>query len=77
MKSEEATYQYLEEAHGNGTFFFTDCCNNRMYNINNDPMTYHGKLCPKCFWSGKDVTLYLRGTEEAKRVMREREEVRA
>ena len=74
MKTEEATYQYLEEAHGNGTFFFTDCCNNRMYSINNDPITYHGKLCPKCFWEGKSVTLYLRGTEEAKRVMQEREE---
>lgn len=68
MTIEEATYQYLEEAHGNGMFFYTDCCGNRMYNINKDPMTYHGKLCPKCFWKGKSVTLYLRGTEEGIRV---------
>jgi hypothetical protein len=62
MKYEEATYQYLEEADGNGTFFFTDCCSNRMYSVNNNPMTYHRKLCPKCFWEGKSITLYLRGT---------------
>lgn len=58
------TYQATPEAHGNGTFFFTDC-GNRMYSVNNDPMAYHGKLCPKCFWEGKSVTLYIRGSEEA------------
>ena len=31
MEKKEATYQYLEEAHGNGMFFFTSCCGNRMY----------------------------------------------
>lgn len=64
----EATYQYIEEVHGNGMFFHTDCCGNTMFNINKDPMTYHGKLCPKCLWHGKQVTLYLRGTEDGVRV---------
>ena len=59
-----ATYQYAEEAHGNGTFFYTDC-GNRMYSVSNDPMKYHGKLCPKCYMNGKKVTLYMRGTTEA------------
>jgi len=69
MTHGEATYQYLEEAHGNGMFFFTDCCGNRMYSVENDPMKYHGKLCPKCFmYGGKNVTLYLRGTEDGIRV---------
>ncbi len=68
MEQEEATYQYIEEAHGNGMFFYTDCCGNKMYNINKDPMIYHGCLCPKCFWEGKSVTLYLRGTPEGVRV---------
>ena len=71
MTHEESTYQYLEEQHGHGTFFYTDCCHNRMYSINNDPMLYHGKLCPKCFWKGKYVTLYLRGTDEGIRVFKE------
>ena len=64
----EATYQYLEENNGKGMFFYTDCCHNRMYSVNDDPMTYHGKLCPKCFWNNKLVTLYLRGTEDGIRV---------
>ena len=49
MKGEEATYQYTNEVHGNGMFFYTDCCGNQMYTPFNDKMTYHGKLCPKCF----------------------------
>lgn len=68
-----ATYQITQEVHGEGTFFFTDCCGNRMYTPFNDKMAYHGRLCPKCFWKGKSVTLYLRGTEEANKVMKERE----
>ena len=62
----KATYQYLSEKNGRGTFFYTDCCHNRMYTVNNDPMFYHGKLCPKCFHNHKWITLYLRGTDEAK-----------
>ena len=77
MKEEEATYQYLEEVHGDGMFFYTDCCGNRMYNINKDPMTYHGKLCPKCFWKGKSVTLYLRGTPDGVRVFKEKYDMKA
>lgn len=61
-------YQYLEEAHGNGMFFYTSCCGNRMYSVENNPMKYHGCLCPKCFWHNKSVTLYLRGTPDGIRV---------
>lgn len=68
MERSEATYQYTEEKNGNGMFFYTDCCGNRMYSVNNDPMTYHECLCPKCFWNNKYVTLYLRGTPEGIRV---------
>lgn len=68
MEKTEATYQYLEEAHGNGMFFFTSCCGNRMYSVENNPMKYHGYLCPKCFLHNKHVTLYLRGTSDGIRV---------
>lgn len=57
------TYQVTEEKNGNGTFFFTDC-GNRMYSTKGE-MAYHGKLCPKCFLKGKQVTLYIRGSKEA------------
>ena len=73
IAKDEATYQSSEEVHGKGMFFFTDCCHNRMYSVNKDPMFYHGKLCPKCFWfKNKSVTLYLRGTEEGIRVFNEK-----
>lgn len=72
MEREEATYRYVEEAHGNGMFFYTDCCHNRMYSVQNNPMRYHGYLCPKCFWSGKNVVLYARGTEEGIRVFKDK-----
>ena len=68
MEKIEATYQYREEAHGNGMFFYTSCCGNRMYSVKNDPMAYHGCLCPKCFWNNKLVTLYLCGTPDGIRV---------
>ena len=77
MTREEATYQYVEEVHGDGMFFYTGCCGNRMYSVNNNPMTYHGKLCPKCFWKGKSVTLYLRGTEDGVRVFQTEHVARA
>ena len=68
MTLEESTYRYLPEKRGRGMFFYTDCCKNRMYSVNNDSLMYHGKLCPKCFWNNKYVTLYLRGTEDGVRV---------
>ena len=68
METAEATYEYLREVHGNGMFFFTNCCGNRMYNPDNNPMKYHGCLCPKCFLNNKLVTLYLRGTPDGIRV---------
>ena len=64
----ESTYRYLQEAHGHGIFVQTDCCNNRMYSVSNDPMCFNGRLCPKCFMKNKYVTLYLRGTDEGIRV---------
>ena len=39
-----------------------------MYSIDSDPMKYHGRLCPKCLWHNKSVTLYLRGTPDGIRV---------
>lgn len=77
MKRAEATYQYLKESHGNGMFFYTDCCKNRMYSVKNNPMTYHGCLCPKCFWKGKLTTLYLRGTEDGIRVFKNKHAIKA
>ena len=72
MENSEATYQYREEKYGRGMFFYTDCCGNRMYSVDNNPMKYHGCLCPKCFLDNKHVTLYLRGTPEGIRVFEER-----
>lgn len=69
MERKEATYQY-REAHGNGMFFYTDCCGNRIYSVDKNPMKYHGCLCPKCYWQGKSTTLYLRGTEDGIRVLK-------
>lgn len=68
---EYATYQITEAVNGAGTFFFTDCCRNRMYSING-PDAYHGKLCPACMVRGKMVILYKRGTPEANEVMKKR-----
>ena len=68
MEKAEATYQYCEEIHGRGMFFYTSCCGNRMYSVRNDPMAYHGCLCPRCFWNKKLVTLYLRDTPDGIRV---------
>lgn len=70
MEKAEATYQYVEEVHGMGMFFYASCCGNRMYSVDNDPMKYHGCLCPRCFWHNKSVTLYLRGTPDGIRVFK-------
>lgn len=61
---EIATYQATPEAHGRGTYFFTDC-GHKMYSIENNYNKYHGYLCPGCFSKGKQVTLYVRGSKEA------------
>lgn len=66
-RNEFETYQYAPEHHGRGMFYYTDC-GNRMYSIRDD-MAYHGRICPKC---GR--TLYIRGSEEAKKVMKEEKE---
>ena len=68
------TYQTTPEKNGKGTFFFTDC-GNRMYHISNDPMKYHGYLCPKCFMQGKQVTLYIRGSKEAEEYLNNERQV--
>ena len=64
----ESTYRYLQEARGHGLFVYTDCCNSSMYSASNDPMRFHGRLCPRCFMKNRYVTLYMRGTEEGVRV---------
>lgn len=50
MKNVEyATYTTrpaLNDPH-HGTFFYTSCCDNRMYSVR-DKMSYDGVLCPKC-----------------------------
>ena len=70
----ESTYRYLQEANGHGIFVQTDCCDSRMYCVSNDPMRYHGRLCPRCFMKNRYVTLYMRGTEEGIRVFNANEE---
>lgn len=62
---EYALYQVTPEKHNRGTYFYTSCCNNMMYNINNEPMLYHGKLCPKCLNKNRTVTLYYDKSEDA------------
>ncbi len=47
LESAVETYQASPEIHGDGTFYLTDC-GNKMYNIQNDDMLYHGKYCPRC-----------------------------
>lgn len=66
-----ATYQTTPEKHGEGTFFFTDC-GHSMYSIR-DNMTYHGCLCPDCFYKGIYTTLYIRGSEEANKYWNEKQ----
>ena len=70
MEEKEAVYDYIEEKHGNGMYFYTSCCGNIMYSVENNPMAYHGCVCPKCSWNtNKLVTLYLRGTPEGIKVL--------
>lgn len=74
-KMNYATYQYVPERHGKGTFYYPDCCGHEMYSVKG-PEAYHGCLCPKCFYKGKLTTLYMRGTDEANKVIEEREKER-
>lgn len=60
---EIATYQVIEEKHGNGTFFHTDC-GHEMYSVKSEN-AYHGCLCPGCLYNGKETVLYIRGSKEA------------
>lgn len=62
MTREEATYQYVEEKHGNGMFFFTSCCGNRMYSVK-DKYAYDGAYCPKCYMKNRVVVLHLADAE--------------
>lgn len=75
MEMDEATYITETGKPGRGIYFYTDCCHNQMFHIGNDPMIYHGCLCPKCYnLHNKRTVLYLRGTEEANRVLHKRVE---
>lgn len=59
MTREEAYYTTRPSINGHGTFFYTTCCGNRMYSVN-DKYAYDGCLCPKCAWIlKKDVVLRL------------------
>lgn len=60
-----ATYQVIPEKHGRGVFIHTSC-GHQMYSIKNE-MAYHGCLCPACFYSGKETTLYIRGQKKRER----------
>ena len=62
-----ALYHTTPEIHGKGTFFFTSC-GHQMYSVRNE-MAYHGCLCPGCLYKGKQTTLYIAGSEEAKEKM--------
>ena len=66
-----ALYQPIPEEHGKGMYFYTSCCRNTMYSINNDENAYHGCLCPKCNMKGKWVTLYKVNSKEAEEKRKE------
>lgn len=66
-----ALYQPIPEKHGMGMYFYTSCCRNKMYNINNNENLYHGYLCPKCNMNGKWVTLYKVNSKEAEEKRKE------
>ena len=63
----QATYQTTPSKNGKGTFDFTDC-GHRMYSLNG-PEAYHGCICPGCRYNNIDTILYIRGSEEANRIM--------
>ena len=64
------TYQTTPSKNGKGTFYLTDC-GHWLYAVLG-PEAYHGKLCPACMYKGVQTTLYIRGSEEANRIMDER-----
>lgn len=66
-----ATYATSSEKNGHGTFYFTDC-GHRLFDISRGPEAYHGYLCPGCLCKGIQTTLYMRGSEEAKKILNER-----
>lgn len=65
-----ATYQTTPSINGEGTFFFTDC-EHQMYSIKG-PYAYHDKLCSGCMCKGVQTVLYIRGSKEANKIMKER-----
>lgn len=71
MKEEKALYNAVSEAHGNGMFFYTTCCNSRIYSVKNDEYLYHKCLCPNCAVQHKKVTLYYIYSEEGKKLKEE------
>ena len=69
MERGKSIYQVAHSSDGHGTFYFTKCCNNRMYSVKGI-YAYHGCLCPKCFsQNNKLITLYLAGTSEANKIL--------
>ena len=66
----QATYQTTPSKNGKGTFYFTDC-GHQMYSVMG-PEAYHCCICPGCRYKNIDTILYIRGSEEANRIMDER-----
>ena len=66
----QTTYQTTPSKNGKGTFYFTDC-GHQMYSVMG-PEAYHGCICPECRYKNIDTILYIRGSEEANRIMDER-----
>ena len=64
------TYQTTPSKDGKGVFYLSDC-GHVMYS-RQGPKAYHGKLCPGCMRKHISTTLYIRGSEEANRIMDER-----
>ena len=64
------TYQTTPSKNGKGTFYFTDC-GHRMYSVKG-PEAYHGCICPGCRCKNINTVLYIRGSEEANKIIEER-----
>ena len=72
METKYALYQPVEAKHGKGIFFYTSCCNNRMYDITGNENRYHGVLCPKCNnINNIQCILYKAGSKEAEQKRKE------
>lgn len=65
-----ATYQTTPSKNDKGTFYFSDC-GHQMYSVKG-PEAYHGCLCPGCMHKHVYTTLYIRGSDEANKIMEDK-----